>query len=174
MFWAVLHMQLCMLTIHAYASVHLCVKLSFTIHRNLLSQLQLPESLTSQQLPGLQPAVDQLGAWPPLHLWLQQQPVGEGPDPERADEGHQGAEAPPTNGAQGQGPRQHYKCTKIRTSVCQTSQRWEGVFVCIFLISWTTLQAFVPSWLFVVRYILCSLHYVIVFVPIYKHWLVYV
>ncbi len=63
----------------------------------LLSQLQLPEPLASQRLPGLQPSVDQLGARPPLHLWLQQRPVGEGPDPERAHEGHQGAEAPPAN-----------------------------------------------------------------------------
>ena len=66
-----------------------CVKMIFTnLNRPSLFQLQLPESVPSQRLPGLQPAVHQLRAWPPLHLWLQQWPVGEGPDPEGTHEGH--------------------------------------------------------------------------------------
>lgn len=106
------------------------------LNRLFFSQLQLPEPLASQQLPGLQSAVDQLGARPPLHLWLQQQPVGAGPVPERAYEGHQGAEAPPTNWAQSQGPCQHSKCTQIRTSVCQTSPRWARCFCSYLPLTW--------------------------------------
>lgn len=68
---------------------YLCVKIIFTnLNCPSLFQLKLPESLPSQRLPGLQPAVHQLRAWPPLYLWLQQRPVGEGPDPEGTHEGH--------------------------------------------------------------------------------------
>lgn len=70
-------------------------------------QLQLPESVTSQRLSGLQPAVPQLGAQPALHLRLEQRPVGPAADAEGTDEGHQRAEAPSASGAQSQGPLQH-------------------------------------------------------------------
>lgn len=88
-----------------------------------LPQPKLPKSVPSKRLSGLQPAVNQLGARPSLHLWVEQRPVGQAADAEGANEGHKGAEAAAARRAQSQGPLQHSQRAQIRPAVCQRGPR---------------------------------------------------